>query len=50
MMILKVLKYLPLFAVLIAAVGIVIMCMGEGQTYENSTFVFSNQGQVRGFE
>ncbi len=43
---LKCLRYLPLIAVLLAAVGIAFICMGQGRDYSDSTFVFSAAGQV----
>lgn len=36
-------KLLPIAAVIIAAAGIIFMCVGENSGYENSTFVFSDR-------
>lgn len=46
MKLLRCLRYLPLIFMLILAAGIAFICMGGGTDYSDSTFVFSNSGQV----
>lgn len=42
----KCLKYIPLAAMLMVMLWIVAVLMGGSSSYSDSTFVFSNQGQV----